>query len=332
VQNIESKREAKKELEDVLYITKQVEDIRREFDTLTNDQVISNYDYSKIEKLSKKVERLRNSKKLHEQYLYNLDDLVRDTDEIFKKICHVLVQELKNLIKHSAFFAKESTEEESNKDSRKVFMILKSFKQLLHSEEYVYRTINNDIIDPEFNKLVQKALKSKSVISLNDKQFDKSKLPLSIFIDGVMKIYTEGSLKNLIKMCHGKPEERCRPLSRQVYISGYDIILNCILEPTKVLLENKLSFVYSPGIQMIFRSNYFTVRTFVKSIISCGVKDSKGIISHIISKYNLPTYFTLVAREVIRDFATKLDSTLSKGKIETGEESLSNIVISTVNK
>lgn len=145
-------------------------------------------------------------------------------------------------------------------------MILKSFKQLLNSEEYVYRTINNEIIDPEFNKLVQQALKSKSVISLNDKNFDKSSLPMSIFVEGALEVFMKGTLKYLIKMCHGQPEGKYKPLSREVYISGYDIILNCILEPIKALFETKLSFVYSPGIPLIFHSNYCVVRTFIQNI------------------------------------------------------------------
>jgi len=332
ISNIEDKRAAKKELEDMLFIIKQTNDISSELETLSNEQLISQYDYSKIEKLNNKVEGLKYSNSLHESYMYDIDDCVTKTDKIIKKIWHILVQELKNLMKNSAFFAKGDNNEDSFKDARKVFMILKSFKQLVHSEQYVYRTINNEIIDPEFNKLVQLALKSKSVISLTDKDFEKSKLPLRIFTDGAMDIFMNGSLKNLIKMWHGKPQGKYRPLSREVYISGYDIILNCILEPTKSLFETKMSFVYSPGIPMIFHANYLAVRRFVVNIEKCGVKDSKGIIKHILGKYNLSIYFTMVSREIIKEYTTKLDSTFAKGKIESGEEGVSHLVITTLQR
>lgn len=261
-----------------------------------------------------------------------MDEIVQDTEDIIQKLCRILVHELKNLIKSSPFFTKEPEVRQSLTDSRKVFMILKSFKQLMHSEDYVYRTINNEIIDPEFKQLVQSALKSKSIISLNDTKFDKSKLPLSIFIDGVMKLFQEGSLKNLIQMCHGKPKGRPKPLSREVYIDGYDIILNCILKPTRALFETKLSFAYSPGIPVIFHSNYAVVRSFAKKILELGVDDEEEIVKQILSKFNLSTYFTLVSREIIKEFNTKIEVAFGKGKIQTGNDSVSDIVMSTIKK
>ena len=96
---------------------------------MTNEEIIIHFDYSKIEKLSRKVERLKSATKLHEDYLYNLDELIKNSNDLIHKIWHILVQELKNLIQNSAFFAKKENTE-SNIDSRKVFMILKSFKQL----------------------------------------------------------------------------------------------------------------------------------------------------------------------------------------------------------
>lgn len=75
-----------KELEDVLFISKHIAEIKKELDTITPEQIISHYDYGKIEKLNKKVERLRNAKKLHENYLYNLNDLVKESDEIVRRI------------------------------------------------------------------------------------------------------------------------------------------------------------------------------------------------------------------------------------------------------
>lgn len=172
-----------------------------------------------------------------------------------------MVKELKSLIKTSSFFANDSEEKkltnlDKMKDSRRVFMILKSFKELPNSKDYVYRTINNEIIDPEFNKLVQNALKSKSFVSLDSESFDKSALPLTIFIEGAMKLFLTGSLKNLIQMCHQSPPKVYTPLSKSIFISGYDIIMKCILEPTKTLFDTKLNFVYSSGIPMIFHSNY----------------------------------------------------------------------------
>ena len=211
-------------------------------------------------------------------------------------------------------------------------MILKSFKQLNNCEEYVYRTINNEIIEPEFKILVQQALKNKSVISLNDEKFDKANLPLRVFIDGALKLFTEGSWKSLIKMCHSKHSGKYRPLSKDVYISGYDIILNWILKPIFSLFENKLSFVYSPGIPIIFHSNYRAVQYFIKTIKELGADENWGIIKTMLEKFNLTTYHTLVAREITKVFNTKIESVYSKGKIASDENSISGIVISTINK
>lgn len=197
--NIDKNKESKRELEDVLYIQTHTSTITAELDSMTNDQVINQYDYSKIEKLSRKVNRLKSAEKLHERYLYDLDEIAAKVDAIVSRVVRILTQELKDMINQSNFFATQD-EPTSLVEHRKVFMILKSFKQLLNSEAYVYRTINNEIIEPEFKVLVQKALKSKSLISPTDRDFDKTKLPLCIFIEGAMKIFLEGNLKNLIKM------------------------------------------------------------------------------------------------------------------------------------
>lgn len=210
-----------------------------------------------------------------------------------------------------------------------MFMILKAFKDLLNAEEYVYRTINNDIIDPEFNKLVQLALKSKSVISLNDERFDKTILPLVLFLEGVTNSIIEGRLKSLLVMCHGKPSGKHRPLSREVYISGYDLIQNWILDPIKALFETKLSFVYSPGIPIIFHWNYTAVKRFMRSLKMLNFVDSSKALTRL---FNLSTYFTLVSRDTIKSYTTSIDNIFTKGKIESGEESLSALVISTINK
>ena len=196
----------------------------------------------------------------------------------------------------------------------------------------MYRTINNEIIEPEFQELVQQALKSKSVISLNDEKFDKANLPLWIFIDGAIKLFTEGSLKNIVKMWHGKNIGKYRPLSKNVYISGYNIILNWILKPIFNLFETKLSFVYSPGIPIIFHSNYRAVQSFIKTIKELGADENCGIIKKMLEKFNLTTYHTLVVREVIKDFNSKIEAVFSKGKIESDENSISGIVISTISK
>ena len=298
---------------------------------MTNEEIIVHFDYSKIEKLSRKVDRLKNSPRLQEDYLYSLDEILKNSNDLVNKICHILVQEFKSLIQNSSFFTKEGTEG-SLKDSRKVFMILKSFKQLKNCEEYIYRTINNEIVDPEFKTLVDQALKSKSVISLNDEKFDKTNLPLIIFMDGAIKLFQEGSLKNLIKMCHGKHSEKYKPLSKDVHISGYNIILNWIVKPIFNLFETKLSFVYSPGIPIIFHSNYRAVQVFIKTITDIDGESNDLIIKKLLDKFNLTTYYTLVAREVIKDFNTKIESVFSKGKIESDENSISSIVISTVSK
>jgi len=86
ISNIEDKRAAKKELEDMLFIIKQTNDISSELETLSNEQLISQYDYSKIEKLNNKVEGLKYSNSLHESYMYDIDDCVTKTDKIIKKI------------------------------------------------------------------------------------------------------------------------------------------------------------------------------------------------------------------------------------------------------
>jgi len=83
---------------------------------------------------------------------------------------------------------------------------------------------------------------------------------------------------------------------------------------------------------MIFHANYLAVRRFVVNIEKCGVKDSKGIIKHILGKYNLSIYFTMVSREIIKEYTTKLDSTFAKGKIESGEEGVSHLVITTLQR
>lgn len=167
--------------------------------------------------MNKKTLRLRDNKNLNEGILYDIDAIVQESEDVIKRFSQILVKELRQLIKDSTFFSTDPKIESSMKDSRKVFMILKSFKQLTNSEQYVYRTINNEIIEPEFNKLVQKSLKCKSLITLSSK-FDKKKLPSTIFIEGVIRIFKEGSLKNLIKMCHGKPLGKYKPLSKEVYI------------------------------------------------------------------------------------------------------------------
>lgn len=67
-----------------MFISKQVSELNKELDTLTSEEIISQYDYSKIEKLHKKTERLRNSKRHQESYLYDLDDLIKESDSIIK--------------------------------------------------------------------------------------------------------------------------------------------------------------------------------------------------------------------------------------------------------
>ena len=216
--------------------------------------------------MRKKTERLKKRKNQNETFLYDIDAIVQESEEVIKRVSQILVRELKSLIKTSDFFSNDPNAVASFKDSRKVFMILQSFKQLVNSEEYVYRTINNDIIDPEFNALVQQSLKSKSLVSFSAK-VDRSRLPATIFIEGVTKLFMEGRMKNLVKMCHSQHSGKYRPLCKDVYITGYDIIQNCILIPTINLFESKLSFVYSSGIPVIFHSNYSVVKDFVKNLI-----------------------------------------------------------------
>jgi hypothetical protein len=275
---------------------------------MTNEQLITHYDYQKIEKLSKKVDRIKNSKTLHESYLYNIDEYVAETDEIIKKICHILVKELISLIKTSPFF-KDSTPKEAYKDARTVFMILKSFKQLVHSEEYVYRTINNEIIDPEFNKFVQLALKSKSLATLTS--FSPSNLPLHIFTSGVLSMLTSGPLTHLIKMCHSLPTKKPLPLHPQIHISGYNILSHCILSPISALLSSKLSFTTSPGIPKIFLWSYKAVAELVQSVQSMGGKEEG-----ILVKFNLGIYSTMIQRELVTGYTEGVGEVFKKGKLE----------------
>lgn len=110
-------------------------------------------------------------------------------------------------------------------------------------------------------------------------------------------------------MCHGKPAPKHRPLWKDVYINGYDIIQNWILKPVNSILETKLSFIHSPGIPIIFHSNYLAIRTFSKSILDFDIGDTKGIIEQINlqkDKFNLTTYFTLVSREIIKEFNNRI--------------------------
>lgn len=130
---------------------------------------------------------------MHERHLYDLDEMNAKVDRIINRVCKILVNELVEMIKNSNFFSKEN-KSTTITENRRVFMILKWFKQLSHSDQ-VYQTLNNCINEAEFKILIQKALKSKSLVSPGDKDFDKSKLPLSIFINGVIEIFLEGSLK-----------------------------------------------------------------------------------------------------------------------------------------
>lgn len=50
------------------------------------------------------------------------------------------------------------------------------------------------------------------------------------------------------------------------------------------------------------------------------------------NKFNLSTYFTLVSRDIIKDYSTHISNVFSKGKIESGEEGLAHLVISTLSK
>ncbi|CAI2386076.1 unnamed protein product [Moneuplotes crassus] len=369
VSNIDQKKKSKEELQDVLYISKAVRVLHDQLDKLSADEVVlyystsdcvksgkernlgsegdegnslnSNFDrnMNSLSKLHKKTQRLRDRKDHNESYLYSIDRIIQESEDVTKRFCHILIKELRELIKSSSFFSSDPKISISLKDSRKVFMILKAFKNLPNCQEYIYRTINNEIIEPELTRLTQQALKSTPSFSFynktsssGDKDFDKSKLPCTIFIQGVSDLVFKGSLKNLVRMCHQTHKGRYRPLSAEVFISGYDIIQNCILDPIQQIFGDKLSFIYSSGISVIFHSNYTSFKQFIKDLVQMGVKDEKNTIKEMMSKFNLQIYFTLVAREIIKTYQDQLKQEFAKGKIEAGENCVSAIVINNIEK
>ena len=91
---------------------------------MTNDQLISQYDCTKIEKLSRKINRLKSAEKLHERHLYDLDEMNAKVDRIINRVCKILVNELVEMIKSSNFFSKEN-KSTTLTENRRVFMILK---------------------------------------------------------------------------------------------------------------------------------------------------------------------------------------------------------------
>jgi hypothetical protein len=112
-----------------------------------------------------------------------------------------------------------------------------------------------------------------------------------------------GSLKSFFNLTH-KAEGSYN------FVSGYDILRDCIWAPLIQVIDQSLSFVFSSANYGLFHRNYHVTKDFLallKDLYAQKSKESNDYLDDFMARFNLQTYFNVLQIEIIEKYVAEID-------------------------
>jgi hypothetical protein len=112
-----------------------------------------------------------------------------------------------------------------------------------------------------------------------------------------------GSLKSFFNLTH-------QAEGSYNFVSGYDLLRDCIWGPLTQVIDQSLSFVFSSANCTLFHRNYQVTKDFLallNDLYASKSKQPNDYLDDFLGRFNLQTYFNVLQIEITEKYVAEID-------------------------